>query len=796
MTSTDRFGRSLGFTALVTVVLGAPDVGRAQASDDRNNGPSPTKVLTVCAIPASMPRTGKATDGSPQGLDVAVVQQVGRILGRTVEFHWCANAGCAWSCLPAGRCDVVVGQPHESGPSRAVAWSVPYAGAQFGLVVSHDLLSVHSLADLRGKRVGIVTGTVVISDQDHEVVRFKSREALLDGFRAGALDAAFLDADFVAWYLHGHPGLGLKLVPEFVPRERWNVALAVRASDTQLLIGMNRALAQLAETGELRRIYAESAVPFRPPFSGPVPQKASLNTWKRIRDRRELVISMDPANLPYSAAKGERPGFEVELARALAQRLEVRLRINWIDIQHETAVGALLQHECDLVMGEAVAANAVVDDEALAGKILYSRPYYGTGYVLVARKDGPRVQSLVELKGPRSQRLGTEAGSVADYSLRQRGYLRRLFRNQLATLKALHDGDIDCAYLWANSGWLVHASPDLNLELVPNYFPEDHWNIAIAMCRGDDELKRHIDTALEALIGDGTVARVMASYHVPYYAPFREQAADTRSDTEKPIHHGVVDRGPEPRMQTIQTSKHGYSGMARVRSAGELVVAMDQNNLPFSSAHPEPTGLDHAIAGLLARQLGVRLRVYWAISAHDSYRSKLSAKGLCDVILGAIPDARFEHRVLFSRPYYDAKYQVVVRTGEDPPTTSEPVAVEKGVAIRGLYGREVRSYPSTDAILEAVAKGKEKAGYVISTRGAWLAQKNWPGKLVFLSAAESVDHVPVCAAVRKTDGDLKDAIDRAWDELDRSGELARVFVRWHIPYDSRAVAEPRKETGR
>ena len=96
-------------------------------------------------------------------------------------------------------------------------------------------------------------------------------------------------------------------------------------------------------------------------------------------------------------------------------------------------------------MGEAVDDNAVADDEGLAGKVVYSRPYYGTGYVLVRRKDGPRVRTLAELKGTKSQRLGTEAGSVADYHLRQRGYLRRLFRNQLATLKALNDSDIESA---------------------------------------------------------------------------------------------------------------------------------------------------------------------------------------------------------------------------------------------------------------------------------------------------------------------------------------------------------------
>jgi putative heme-binding domain-containing protein len=781
MTSAIRFGRFLGLAALVLVVSGSVNADQGRRGAEEDAADSPPKILTVCALPGSMPRTDKEPNGTPRGLDVAVAQRVGRVLGRTVEFHWCANAGCAWNCLPAGRCDMIVGLPRESGPARTVAWSVSYAAAQFGLVVPDGSGGIRSLADLHGKRVGIVAGTVALSEKDHQVARFKSREALIDGFKAGLLDAAFLDADFAAWYLHRNPGLNLKLVTEYVPHERWNMAVAVRPKDVQLLVEINRALAQLALTGEFLKIYAEYAVPFRPPFTGSIPQKASRNTWQRIHDRREVVVSMDPANLPYSGAKGEHPGFDVELAQALTQRLDVKLRIEWLDVQHETAVGQLLERQCDLVLGEAIAENTVADDEELAGKVLYSRPYYGTGYVLVERKDGPRVHSLTDLKGAKAQRLGTEAGSLADYSLRQRGYLRRLFRNQLASLKALNDGDIDYAYLWANVGWTLHVSPDFNLRVVPDYVPEDHWNIAVAMCRGDDELKQHVDAALDALIKDGTVSRIMSAYHVPYFAPFLERTGDTHGTADAAIQHRVADRGPEPRMQKIQTSKHGYSGIARVRSAGELVVGLDQNNLPFSSAHPEPAGLDYAIAGLLAQQLGVRLRVYWALSAHDSYPSKLSSKGLCDVILGVMPDDRFAQRVLYSRPYYEASYQLVVRSGHGPPMSQEPLAVEDGVAVRALGTRPVRSYPNTEAILDAVASGREKAGYVISTRGRWLAQTHWPGELSFLPPVQSHDRFPLCAAVRKSEGDLKDAIDGVWDELARSGELARVFARWHIP---------------
>jgi ABC-type amino acid transport substrate-binding protein len=159
------------------------------------------------------------------------------------------------------------------------------------------------------------------------------------------------------------------------------------------------------------------------------------------------------------------------------------------------------------------------------------------------------------------------------------------------------------------------------------------------------------------------------------------------------------------------------------------------------------------------------------------------------VILGIMPDDRFARRVLYSRPYHVASYQLVVRAGDGPPSDRDPLAIEEGVTVRGLRGRAVHSHPSTEAILEAVARGRARAGYVIATRGPWLAQRLWPGKLTFLPAADPADRFPVCAAVRKSEPDLKDAIDRAWDELDRSGRLQQAFARWHIPHEPVATSE-------
>jgi polar amino acid transport system substrate-binding protein len=506
-----------------------------------------------------------------------------------------------------------------------------------------------------------------------------------------------------------------------------------------------------------------------------------------------MVVSMDPDNLPYSSKKDEQPGFDVELLRALAKEMGVKLRIDWLDIHRATAVGKLLERESDLAVGTAIDPNVFEDDDELAGKVLYSRPYYGTGYLLVKRKGTVAVNSLAALKEEKARRLGAEAGSIADYRLRQRGHLRNLYRNQAGVLKALRDKDVDYAYLWANVGWTLHAAPDVGAEIVADYVPEDHWNIAIAMRAGDEELKKHVDKALGKLIQEKAVEKALARYHMRYFALFPEEKKGREEKKEKDeeasdgvIRHPVADRGLEPQFGRVQTSKQAYRGVERIKSAGVLVVGLDQRNLPFSSAHPEPAGLDYEIAGLLADKLGVSLKVYWAYSAHDSYPSKLATKKSCDVMLGVMPDARFGNRVLYTNPYYLTSYRLVVRADAAPLRIDdlgrEPVAVEQGAVVRGLPdGTDQRSYPGLAEILEAVAKGEVKAGYVIGTRGSWLAHRDYADKLRLLNGAET-DRFPICAAVRKSDADLKAALERAFDELAESGKLARVFERWHVPY--------------
>ena len=341
MTSAIRFGRSSVVRPWCWSFVDALNAERAGGGDQDDGAAAPTKVLTVCAMPASMPRTDKAPDGTPRGLDVAVAERVGRVLGRTVEFHWCASAGCAWNCLPAGRCDVVVGQPHESGPprDRGLERSLCRCPVRAG---GPARSAGHSLAGRPPRQTG--------RDRDRHggPRRRRTTRSLASsrakrcsmGSQAAALDAAFLDADFAAWYLHEHPELELRLVPEYVPRERWNMALAVRAKDAQLLVEINRALAQLAESGELRKIYAEHGVPFRPPFTASTRnRRCARHLAAHPRPAASWSSAWTPPTCPTPAPRASARGSTSSWRGPWPSGLHVKLRIDWLDIQRETAVG-------------------------------------------------------------------------------------------------------------------------------------------------------------------------------------------------------------------------------------------------------------------------------------------------------------------------------------------------------------------------------------------------------------------------------------------------------------------------
>src|SRR4029079_2228563 len=92
-----RLGRGLGCPVIVLTLYAGLLLEPVRGEGPQVKGPKapPPKPLTICAVPASMPRTGRGPDGARQVIDVAVAEGVGKVLGRPIEWHWCASPNCS-----------------------------------------------------------------------------------------------------------------------------------------------------------------------------------------------------------------------------------------------------------------------------------------------------------------------------------------------------------------------------------------------------------------------------------------------------------------------------------------------------------------------------------------------------------------------------------------------------------------------------------------------------------------------------------------------------------------------------
>jgi polar amino acid transport system substrate-binding protein len=236
---------------------------------------------------------------------------------------------------------------------------------------------------------------------------------------------------------------------------------------------------------------------------------AMARSLEAIRQRGALTLCAHPNALPYASKRDAVPGFQVEIARGLAKRLGVSLEQHWVinSFQYRRA-------DCDIVL------DAIADRAALAEVGLRtSRPYHRSGVALAVGTKSS-VASLTDL-GP-GLRVGVQVGSIAAMTLSKRGVKTSPFAFEDEIMDALAKGEIDAAAVTpAAIGWFNRTHPDGRVRRIPAFEddPNLNWNVAVGMISPDEKLRQDVDAALEALLADGTFARIYARYDVELQPP-------------------------------------------------------------------------------------------------------------------------------------------------------------------------------------------------------------------------------------------------------------------------------------
>jgi polar amino acid transport system substrate-binding protein len=224
---------------------------------------------------------------------------------------------------------------------------------------------------------------------------------------------------------------------------------------------------------------------------------------------KQLSLCANPNALPFAAERGELPGFQIEIARALAQRMELQLQVLWIVPRYRAATV-----DCDMLMDTILSPG--VEQRGLRP----SMPYQVSGVGLVFAPGQPTVPDYKSLR--EGMRVGVMMNSLASLVVSRTGAAMVPFGFEDEMMEAVARGEVNAgAVSPASAGYynLRHPAQPLTVVRAQDSEPDLRWTVAVGLRRADDALLDAVNVALKALLDDGTIRTIYARYGIEHRRP-------------------------------------------------------------------------------------------------------------------------------------------------------------------------------------------------------------------------------------------------------------------------------------
>src|SRR5947208_2868905 len=183
----------------------------------------------------------------------------------------------------------------------------------------------------------------------------------------------------------------------------------------------------------------------------------SACTLAEVQARGAISLCANPDALPYASNQSDKPGFQIEIGRALAAALGVKLQLDWI--VPRVRAGLV---DCDMLL------DTIVDPDLARGPIKVSHAYQLSGVALALKPGNDGIQQFSDLAP--GKRVGVMVNSVASKLLNQRGVYTVPYAFESDMIADLAKGSLDaCAVSPATIAYYVHAHPSSGLRYAHAY---------------------------------------------------------------------------------------------------------------------------------------------------------------------------------------------------------------------------------------------------------------------------------------------------------------------------------------
>ncbi len=238
---------------------------------------------------------------------------------------------------------------------------------------------------------------------------------------------------------------------------------------------------------------------------------SDTKTVADIQKAGKLVIATSPDFPPFEELKsdGSVQGIEIDLLNIICERLGVQLDIQQMDF--DSVLPGVQAAKYD------VGVSGISVTEERQKNVLFTEPYCLAAQAIVVTADSA-ITGKADLAG---KTVSVQTGTTAESFCMSQGYTVSSFSSNSDAETALVTGKVDA--------WVID---DLTAaEMVTAYNAENPGALAVldepmttepyafAFAFGSEELVAEINTILEALVADGTVASIFEKYGAPYTSP-------------------------------------------------------------------------------------------------------------------------------------------------------------------------------------------------------------------------------------------------------------------------------------
>lgn len=201
---------------------------------------------------------------------------------------------------------------------------------------------------------------------------------------------------------------------------------------------------------------------------------------------------------------GEVVGADVEIAQAIAKKLGKELEITNIDF--DAALTGAATGKYDM----AVAGITANDDRKK--NMNFSVDYYTASQAIIVMSDS-EIATAADLSG---KTIACQEGTTGEQYLMDNNYSIQSFKTGAEAVSAMTSGKVDAVVIDDAVARALSSKQNGTTKVLDEALTKEAY--AIALEKGDEELTKEINKALEELKADGTLAKIFEKYDLPYDA--------------------------------------------------------------------------------------------------------------------------------------------------------------------------------------------------------------------------------------------------------------------------------------